>query len=157
MKYFFLSESWTTGRIWEFGGLWNELAWNRPAYVERQPLYIRENGDNLWLYKAEEAILMVEVKPRAIADPTIGQVVLKRLLSAEQVVERLCQEEVFHPPAHPSDATDTESPAPPSAEALNQEPWATKQLTPQNQLARLVHQLTPFLRSGRFRPKTAVR
>ncbi|MEL7493211.1 MAG: hypothetical protein AAGJ95_04535, partial [Cyanobacteria bacterium J06554_11] len=108
MKYFFLSESWTTGRIWEFGGLWNELAWNRGPYVERQPLYIQENGDNLWLYKAEEAILMIEVKPRAIADPTIGQVVLKRLLSAEQVVERLCKEEVFHPPAHYSEPQDSE-------------------------------------------------
>ncbi|MEL7142602.1 MAG: hypothetical protein AAGM27_02520 [Cyanobacteria bacterium J06554_3] len=97
VKYFFLSETWTTGRIWEFGGLWNELAWNRPPYVKRQPLYIQENGDNLWLYQAEDAILMIEVMPKAASVPTIGQVVLKRLLSAEQVVDRLCLETVFHP------------------------------------------------------------
>lgn len=98
VKYFFLSETWTTGRIWEFGGLWNELAWNRPPYVKRQPLYIQENGENLWLYKAEDAILMIEVMPKAASSvPTIGQVVLKRLLSAEQVIDRLCLETVFHP------------------------------------------------------------
>lgn len=97
VKYFFLSESWTTGRIWEFGGLWNEQAWNRPPQMQRQPLYIRENGENLWLYQTEDAVLMVEVVPKAIAHSTIGQVVLKRLLSAEQVIERLCQEDVFHP------------------------------------------------------------
>ena len=41
---------------------------------------------------------MIEVMPKSVADvPTIGQVVLKRLLSAEQVVSRLCKEPVFHP------------------------------------------------------------
>ncbi|MFM7793018.1 MAG: hypothetical protein ACKO90_34680, partial [Microcystis panniformis] len=47
----------------------------------------------LWLYKVEEAVIMVEVAPKSaeIADavPTIGQVVLKRLISAEQVLEIL--------------------------------------------------------------------
>ena len=95
MKYFFLSESWTTDRVWEFGGLWNELAWKRKPYVSRQSLYIQEDGDNLRLYQVEESILMIEVKPKAIADPAIGQVVLKRLLTAEQVIERLCTEKVF--------------------------------------------------------------
>lgn len=98
MKYFFLSESWTTGRVWEFGGLWNELAWNRKPHLQRQPLYIQENGENLWLYQAEDAILMVEVMPKSVERSAIGQVVLKRLLSAEQVVEKLCKEAVFHPP-----------------------------------------------------------
>jgi hypothetical protein len=41
----------------------------------------------------EEAVIMVEVAPKSaeIADtvPTIGQVVLKRLISAEQVLEIL--------------------------------------------------------------------
>jgi hypothetical protein len=39
----------------------------------------------------EDAVLNVEVKPitPAIANHTIGQVVLKRLMSAEQVIERL--------------------------------------------------------------------
>ncbi len=98
MKYFFLSDSWTTGRVWEFGGLWNELAWNRKPYLQQQPLYIQENSENLWLYQVEEAVLMVEVLPKVTDHSTIGQVVLKRLLSAEQVVERLCKEAVFHPP-----------------------------------------------------------
>lgn len=104
MKYFFLSDSWTTGRVWEFGGLWNELAWNRRPHLQRQSLYIRENGEDLWLYQTEDAVLMVEVEPQVIAHPNIGQVVLKRLLSAEQVVERLCKEPVFHPPAASDDA-----------------------------------------------------
>ena len=107
MKYFFLSDSWTTARVWEFGGLWNELAWNRQPHVKKQSLYIRENGENLWLYQAEDAILMVEVKPKAIAHPTIGQVVLKRLLSAEQTIERLCEEEVFHPPSYAADPSSS--------------------------------------------------
>ncbi|EDX86871.1 hypothetical protein S7335_4578 [Synechococcus sp. PCC 7335] len=95
MKYFFLSENWTTGRVWEFGGLWNELAWKRKPYVSRQSLYIQEDGDNLRLYQVEESILMIEVKPKEATAPAIGQVVLKRLLTAEQVIDRLCQEKVF--------------------------------------------------------------
>jgi hypothetical protein len=44
---------------------------------------------------------MLEVKPKELeagSSPpsTIGQVVLKRLLSADQVIERLCQETFFH-------------------------------------------------------------
>ncbi len=38
---------------------------------------------------------MLEVKPKADVHPaeaTIGQVVLKRLLTADQVIERLCKE-----------------------------------------------------------------
>jgi hypothetical protein len=97
MKYFFLSDGWVTGRIWEFGGLWNEQARRRGPYVERQSLCIQDNGDTLWLYKAEDDILMLEVKPMASAQEddapnSIGQVVLKRLLSAEQVIDRLCEE-----------------------------------------------------------------
>ena len=93
MKYFFLSDSWTTGRVWEFGGLWNELAWHREPHLQQQSLCIQENGETLHLYEAEDPILMIEVMPKDLAQPTIGQVRLKRLLSAEQVIERLCQEE----------------------------------------------------------------
>jgi hypothetical protein len=98
MKYFFLSDGWVTGRVWEFGGLWNEQARRRGPYVERQALCIQDNGDTLWLYKAEDDILMLEVKPKASTQDVassahnIGQVVLKRLLSAEQVIDRLCEE-----------------------------------------------------------------
>ena len=49
----------------------------------------------MWLYRVEEAVLMVEVKPTdpiIESDPTknIGNVVLTRLIAAEQVLERLC-------------------------------------------------------------------
>ncbi len=104
VKYFFLSDSWTTGRVWEFGGLWNETAWHRLPYLQQQSLGIQENGETLWLYQVEEAVLMVEVVPKAVAHSIIGQVVLKRLLSAEQVIERLCQEDtIFNAIARPTD------------------------------------------------------
>ncbi|GBE94475.1 photosystem I reaction center subunit XII [Nostoc cycadae WK-1] len=52
---------------------------------------IVENNELLWLYRTEEAVLTIEVKPSTseIASQTIGQVVLKRLMSSEQVIERL--------------------------------------------------------------------
>lgn len=45
---------------------------------------------------------MLEVQPKAPAcsKTPIGQVMLKRLLSAEQVIERLCEENVFQPHWH---------------------------------------------------------
>ncbi len=90
MKYFFLSEGWTTGRVWEFGGLWNELAWQRKPHIRRLNLSITEQGETLWLYQVEETVLMIEVKPENQAQSSIGQVVLKRLITAEQVIEHLC-------------------------------------------------------------------
>lgn len=127
MKYFFLSDSWTTGRVWEFGGLWNEVARRRKPYVQKQSLCIHENGEVLWLFQAEDSILMIEVTPKAPAcTPTpIGQVMLKRLLSAEQVIEKLCEENVFQPHWH-EQATNAEH-APSwrhtiSETASNQEP-----------------------------------
>lgn len=109
MKYFFLADNWTTGRVWEFGGLWNQSAWGRSPHLEKQTLCIREGNEVLRLYQAEDAILMVEVMPvsdeiktdnadaRAQAKQQIGQVVLKRLLSAEQAIEKLCTDEtIFH-------------------------------------------------------------
>lgn len=93
MKYFFLSDGWKVGRVWEFGGLWDEVAWNRAPQIERISLRIQENNELLWLYQVEEAVLMVEVKPSGVQTQPIGQVVLKRLITAEQVVERLCQSE----------------------------------------------------------------
>ena len=93
MKYFFLSEGWTTGRVWEFGGLWDEFAWQRKPHLKKMPLSIVENGESLWLYQVEDAVLMVEVRPLAQSAKAIGQVVLKRLMGAEQVLERLCSVE----------------------------------------------------------------
>jgi hypothetical protein len=92
-KYFFLSDGWTVGRVWEFGGLWNVNAWRREPDIQKMKLCILEQGEKMWLYQVEEAVLMVEVKPTpsASADSakTIGQVVLKRLITAEQALERL--------------------------------------------------------------------
>ncbi|PSF35294.1 hypothetical protein C7H19_17195 [Aphanothece hegewaldii CCALA 016] len=92
MKYFFLSEGWIVGRVWEFGGLWDTNAWRRQPKIQRLNIGIVEREEILWLYEVEEAVLMLEVAPgNTVADtvPTIGQVVLRRLMSAEQVIERL--------------------------------------------------------------------
>ncbi len=101
MKYFFLTEGWTVGRIWGFGGLWEELGWRREAHLQRLNLCIQEQGETLWLYQAEDAVLMLEVRPtesvRNATERTIGQVVLKRLMTAEQVIEQLCKSDVQTP------------------------------------------------------------
>jgi hypothetical protein len=94
VKYFFLSAGWTIGRVWEFGGLWDHAGtWRRPPEISRLNLGIIEGEQLLWLYEVENNVIMLEVAPgnEAIADtvPTIGQVVLKRLISAEQVLEIL--------------------------------------------------------------------
>ena len=93
VKYFFLSDGWTIGRVWELGGLWNETAWRRKPEIKRVELCIWEQGGKLWLYRVEDAVLMVEVKPtaeaQAASEQTIGQVVLKRLITADQAIERL--------------------------------------------------------------------
>lgn len=102
MKYFFLSDGWAIGRIWELGGLWNEIAWRRKPEVEQTALYIWENDEKLWLYRVEDAILMVEVKPSlevaaTMSNPVIGQVVLKRLITADQAIEIICNSRGFDP------------------------------------------------------------
>jgi hypothetical protein len=96
VKYFFLSDGWDVGRIWEFGGLWNEATWRRKPEIQRLSLCIWEHGEKLWLYRVEEAVIMVEVKPEKvvtsaekppISSTPIGKVVLKRLITAEQAIE----------------------------------------------------------------------
>lgn len=91
MKYFFLSEGWTVSRVWASDGLWQITAWRRQPDIQRLNICLVENNELLWLYRVEEAVLTVEVKPTtpALANTAIGQVVLKRLMSAEQVIERL--------------------------------------------------------------------
>ena len=97
VKYFFLSDGWTVGRIWEFGGLWDENVWRRKPQIKRLDLSIIEKNEKLWLYEVEEAVLMVEVMPdvnlKAQSTSNIGQVVLKRLISAEQAINRLANSE----------------------------------------------------------------
>ncbi|WP_346291701.1 hypothetical protein [Sphaerothrix gracilis] len=96
MKYFFLSDGWRVARVWEFGGLWDELAWQRRPHIQRLALFIEEQQEKLWLYQVEEAVLMVEVRPTdANHHQSIGQVVLKRLISAEQAIARLCDAETL--------------------------------------------------------------
>lgn len=98
MKYFFLTEGWTVGRVWGVEGLWNAVAWRREPEIEKINLSILENDEKLWLYRVEDSVIMVEVKPiapEASGAPTIGQVVLRRLMSAEQVIERLCASEAI--------------------------------------------------------------
>lgn len=104
VKYFFLSDGWVVGRVWEFGGLWDELSWRRKPDIVRMHLVILERDEKLWLYRVEDAVLMVEVKPsvqaaktaqvaqtaQAANITTIGQVVLKRLMDADQAIELLC-------------------------------------------------------------------
>jgi len=95
VKYFFLSEGWTIGRVWAADGLWQITVWRRQPDIQQLNICLVEDNELLWLYQVEDAVLMIEVKPvtSAITDNVIGQVVLKRLISAEQVIERLATAE----------------------------------------------------------------
>jgi hypothetical protein len=98
VKYFFLSDGWTYGRVWEFGGLWDRLSWGRKPEIKRLDCGILQQQEILWLYAVEDAVLMVEVQPEPEelqSTPTIGQVVLKRLISAEQAIEVLDRSETI--------------------------------------------------------------
>jgi hypothetical protein len=97
VKYFFLSDGWTYSRVWEFGGLWDENSWRRRPQIKRLNCRIVQQQETLWLYQVEDAVIMIEVKPSQNlngASPTIGQVVLKRLITAEQAIEILDQSEI---------------------------------------------------------------
>ncbi|WP_013321361.1 hypothetical protein [Gloeothece verrucosa] len=91
MKYFFLSEGWTFERVWEFGGLWDEMSWRRKPHIKRLNIGMVERGQVLWLHEVEDNILMVEVMPTPdVTKPgPFGKVILSRLLTGEQVVECL--------------------------------------------------------------------
>ena len=93
MKYFFLSDGWSYGRVWEFGGLWGQTTWRKPPHIKRLNCGILQGGETLWLYEVEEAVIMLEVKPQAPEKSNIGQVVLKRLITAEQVIKVLTESE----------------------------------------------------------------
>ena len=89
VKYFFLTDGWTIGRVWASDGLWNEAAWRRKPKVERLNLQLITQNETLWLYRVEEIVLTIEIKPEFPAPNAIASVVLKRLISAPQVIERL--------------------------------------------------------------------
>ena len=102
MKYFFLSEGWTYNRVWEFGGLWDQFSWGRKPHIKRLNCGILQQDEVLWLYEVEDSVLMVEVniQNKAQADNAIGQVVLKRLISAERVIEVMANSKsLFNAPA----------------------------------------------------------
>nr|WP_242050991.1 hypothetical protein [Leptolyngbya sp. FACHB-238] len=68
--------------------MWNETAWRRKPQIDRLNICIWENGEKLWLYRVEDEILMVEVKPTEnVESSSIGQVVLKRLITADQAID----------------------------------------------------------------------
>lgn len=74
--------------------MWNEHIWRRSPHVQKLNIGLSENNELLWLFEVEEAVLMVEVKPGAeesLTKHTIGQVVLKRLITAEQAIGKLSQ------------------------------------------------------------------
>jgi len=99
MKYFFLTEGWTIGRIWEFGGLWNVNGRRRSAYLQALPICLIENEEKLVLYEVEDDVLMVEVlspDQNKNTSSSIGQVVLKRLISAEQVIRYLANGKIMN-------------------------------------------------------------
>jgi hypothetical protein len=94
VKYFFLSDGWVVGRVWGVGGEWTYSAWRRHPDITQLDLCLWDQKEKMWLYRVEEAVLMVEVKPTAPVDHTdpsknIGNVVLTRFIDAEQVIERL--------------------------------------------------------------------
>ncbi|WP_036484502.1 hypothetical protein [Myxosarcina sp. GI1] len=95
MKYFFLSDGWTYRRVWEFGGLWDRSSWRRKPQIERLNCGILERQESLWLYQVEDAVITIEVCPlNEAGNSNIGQVVLKRLIGAEQVIEILTRSEL---------------------------------------------------------------
>lgn len=90
MKYFFLAEGWVIGRVWELGGLWDRTAWRRAPHIERLDICLWEEEELLWLHQLEEGIAMVEVKPASAQNSrNIGQVVIKRLIDSDRVIEIL--------------------------------------------------------------------
>ncbi len=92
MKYFFLTEGWSYQRVWGDTGIWNENVWRRKPHIKALNLAIVENDEALWLHEVEDAVLMVEVIPvteNARKKSNFSQVVLKRLINCEQVIQTL--------------------------------------------------------------------
>ncbi|WP_017295475.1 hypothetical protein [Geminocystis herdmanii] len=92
MKYFFLAEGWTHNRIWERGGIWNNTVWRRQPHIQCLPVGMIENNQVMWLNEVEDNVIMVEVVPISETmrqSSNIGQVVLKRLIDSDQVIQTL--------------------------------------------------------------------
>ncbi len=101
MKYFFLSQGWRVRRVWEVSGLWNDMAWRRRPIIIPVGVYLVDGREEMVLYKVEEAIQAIEAIPEDLTNTSdrivsndsskaaIAQVRISRLLSAEQVLERI--------------------------------------------------------------------
>ncbi len=93
MKYFFLAQGWHIRRVWETTGLWNERVWRRKPLISKLGVYLVDRTEEMALYKVEDAVQMVEVIPEEHAngksEVAIAQVRIKRLISAEQALERI--------------------------------------------------------------------
>ncbi|MEM7556285.1 MAG: hypothetical protein AAF378_19725 [Cyanobacteria bacterium P01_A01_bin.84] len=89
-----MSEGWTIGRVWGTEGLWEIAAWRRQPDINKINVCIARKDEILWLHQVEEIIVMIEVIPtqtslKINAANNIGNVVLKRLMNADQVIQHL--------------------------------------------------------------------
>ncbi|HBC43243.1 MAG TPA: hypothetical protein DCZ88_15510 [Pseudanabaena sp.] len=103
MKYFFLAQGWRVRRVWDVSGLWNEMAWRRRPIIIPVGVYLVDDREEMVLFKVEESIQAIEAIPEDVSNNrdqimsnsndgskvAIAQVRISRLLSAEQVLERI--------------------------------------------------------------------
>ncbi len=94
MKYFFLLPGWRVRRVWDIGGLWDTRVWRRRPMITKMGIYLVDGSQEMVLFKVEEAVQMLEVVPeesdaRVPTEQNIGQVRITRLVSAEQILDRL--------------------------------------------------------------------
>lgn len=84
------------GRVWEQGGTWQGQDQRRKHQIRPLNLAIQEAQEVLWLYAVEDNVLMVEVTPgETLSDRSLGQVILKRLIDAEEAIARLAAAETL--------------------------------------------------------------
>ena len=104
-----------TGRVWELGGEWDELGRRRRPLIEKLTISIQENNETLWLFQVEEAVLMLEVMPKNLSPSACkfdrppsrrSGCPKKRLLTADQAIERLCQHQATRAAAETPSATE---------------------------------------------------
>lgn len=107
MKYFFLAQGWRVRRVWDVSGLWNEMSWRRRPIIIPIGVYLVDGREEMVLFKVEESIQAVEAIPEDLSNNrdrtvsndgskvAIAQVRISRLLSAEQVLERITPLRLF--------------------------------------------------------------
>jgi len=83
LKYFFLTDGWTIGRVWASDGLRNETAWRRQPDIQRMNLCLVEESEKLWLYSGRRSFNRGGKTDRITKQPQLlasGQVVLRLTL-----------------------------------------------------------------------------